>query len=414
MNAIRLLTQQHRDIEKWFDELVRMHGGPGLAAGWPHEGTGVRAATDSGEEIRESAEAGLRIAGPEAVTAKPPKGAGIAPESELARTATPPPSEGDGRSDDAVPGQEFRDLAGHHPDGKTHVGMDDERVRAQMFEPESDRPRPESMIGQRRENLAGVREQFDNPAMVAATGGRAAMGGGTSRVELDLRTTRRPQRGAQPEVAARQPHPESWAETPGQLDLPASEPLARGGAIHSHAQPWTEAPADPGEVVLTEHELDHKRALTARLFDALIAHTVLEEQMLYPAARQVAPELVAESIEAHHKIKNVVAELRHTDPALARFDYLLADLHRTLTEHIRQEELHLLPRLDAALGVERLEEMGARMQDRFRALLGLERRFSVLGIEGVSMITPPAVPLGHLEELEALTEHDDETTGGKS
>jgi hemerythrin superfamily protein len=369
-HAIRLLTEQHRDVEKWFEQLESLRG-LGAQGNWPHEGWPVRGTTDSGEEIRESVEHGIRHAGPEDARDRDGLHGGIPRHSELSRTATPVASEGDGLTDDAVPGQEFRDLAGHYADGKTHVGLDDERVRAQMFDAATGRPRAEGMIGQRRETLAGVRNQFDAP-------------------EVDLGHAAAPQ----PNVPRndRAGYPPIATEAPVQTLLTPQPP-----PITAHGTP---AAPDPYETRLAEHDLDHKRALAARLFDSLIAHSVLEEQLLYPEARSVAPDLVDGSLEAHREMRELMDELRHTDASQVQFDHLIDQLHRLVLQHVGDEEKHLFPRLQEKLGTARLEELGALMQERSRVLIGLERRFSVVGTEGVAVIQPPLVPPGHMDDID--------------
>ena len=394
-NAIRLLTQQHRDIEKWFEQLAAMRPSAGPTAESlgtrPREGWPMRATTDSGEEIRESAERGLWVAGPDDASTPASRHAGIPRHSELSRTASPVPSETDGRTDDSVPGQEFRDLAGHHPDGKTHVGMDDDRVRDQMIDATSGRPRPEGMIGQGRENLAGVRNQFDSPQLAAATTARASSGAGRTAQAQGAASA-----GARAETMATADTTRTPAVAPGE---PRRKPL------------WTQATPDPYEVLLSGHDLDHKRALTARLFDALTAHRVIEEQLLYPAARPIAHDLVEGALESHREMREIMDEIRHTDPSLALFDHLMEQLQRLGSQHVRNEEQHLFPRLHERLGSERLEELGMHMQERFRVLIGLERRFSVQGLEGVDAVAPPGIPPGHVDEIDEPNDRKPDSNG---
>lgn len=430
-HAIRLLTEQHRDVEKWFEQLAGLRN-LGVAGNWPHEGWPVRGTTDSGEEIRESSRGGLRAVGPLDVHTHDAKNPGIPRHSEVARTATPLPTEGDGRTDDAVPGQEFRDMAGHHADGKTHVGLDDERVRAQMIDAATGRMRPEGMIGQGRENLAGVRNQFDAPTVdlgpvhAKQPPQPTQPGRYEDRPPQDTTPATVPQpdvalKGASPrnpDLSRRQdgqgagmtdaPQAHAQSQDQGGLRTAGGGAQVAGGsaaqnvgAAQSSSGPSTApTPVDEAYAGSTEHDLDHKRALAARLFDALIAHSVLEEQLLYPQARLVATDLVEGSLEAHREMREVMDDLRHADPAHPRFDHLIDQLHRQVQQHVRDEEQDLFPRLQEKLGTAKLEELGALMQERARVLIGLERRFSVAGTEGVAVIQPPAVQPGHMDEIE--------------
>ncbi len=92
----------------------------------------------------------------------------------------------------------------------------------------------------------------------------------------------------------------------------------------------------------------------------LETHSLLEEQVFYPAVRQVDASMISHFEEAHHKIDDIMATIKRISlkdgKALPMFEQML---EMTL-DHINEEENAFFPKLDNA----RIDmtELGEQMQ----------------------------------------------------
>src|SRR5581483_5728206 len=65
-----------------------------------------------------------------------------------------------------------------------------------------------------------------------------------------------------------------------------------------------------------------KQDLVEKIVEELSIHAAIEEQVLYPAAREAAPDdtdLVLESLEEHHIVKWVLSVFDGMDPTEERY-----------------------------------------------------------------------------------------------
>ncbi len=106
----------------------------------------------------------------------------------------------------------------------------------------------------------------------------------------------------------------------------------------------------------------------AKLVDQVIAelsvHAFIEEQYFYPAARASVPETedhVLESLEEHHIVKWVLAELQDMDAHDERFDAKVTVLIENVRHHVEEEEQEWFPEVRKALGRNRLVQLGEQM-----------------------------------------------------
>ena len=116
-----------------------------------------------------------------------------------------------------------------------------------------------------------------------------------------------------------------------------------------------------------------RRQLMEEIATALQGHTTIEEEMFYPAVRQVgskkAEEMVDEAFEEHHVVKLVLQELPQVDPADERFHAKMTVLSE-LVEHHAQEEEEEMFKLAKKLGDDELDELGDQMEERFEQISG--------------------------------------------
>ena len=113
-----------------------------------------------------------------------------------------------------------------------------------------------------------------------------------------------------------------------------------------------------------------KKGLADNICLALEVHAQLEEEIFYPALREVAPdETLDKSKPEHDRMRQLIAQLRALQPGDAAFDTTMFELMRTVLHHVADEETQLLPKAERVLA-EHLSELGARMTRRRLQLLG--------------------------------------------
>jgi hemerythrin superfamily protein len=109
-----------------------------------------------------------------------------------------------------------------------------------------------------------------------------------------------------------------------------------------------------------------RRQLMEQIGQQLELHTRLEEEIFYPAVREVsrkAAEMVDEAFEEHHVVDLVLKELPSVNPEDERFQAKMTVLMELVQHHVEEEESEMF-KLAEKLGKERLSELGEEMAER--------------------------------------------------
>lgn len=109
-------------------------------------------------------------------------------------------------------------------------------------------------------------------------------------------------------------------------------------------------------------QAEHRSQLLDRLLSVLDVHVQIENDLFYPAIRDVSP-LFAIAHAEHRQIDDQLAVVFRTDPAGEDFHTEVAMLAATVEHHAREEEREMFPQAHA-LGESELESLGQRMQLR--------------------------------------------------
>jgi hemerythrin-like domain-containing protein len=107
-----------------------------------------------------------------------------------------------------------------------------------------------------------------------------------------------------------------------------------------------------------------KGELMDQILEALTVHTYIENEVMYPETRRLAPELeedVLESYEEHHVADLLCMELAAMSPEDERFTAKATVLMENVEHHMDEEEQDWFPQVRKALGRKQLQELGARM-----------------------------------------------------
>lgn len=124
-----------------------------------------------------------------------------------------------------------------------------------------------------------------------------------------------------------------------------------------------------------EYEMDtspqKKKALVETACSALEIHAQLEEEIFYPAMRELAADtaVVEKSIPEHNEMRRLITELREMEPTDPAYDKTFLELMRDVMHHVADEETSLLPDAERLLA-DRLGELGMRMTKRRLQLVG--------------------------------------------
>lgn len=107
--------------------------------------------------------------------------------------------------------------------------------------------------------------------------------------------------------------------------------------------------------------------------DALKTHTKIEEEIFYPAFRDVAVtkrdrQLFFEAVEEHHAVDTVLPEVAsvRADPDV--FAARAKVLKEIVEHHAEEEETEMFPRARKLLPASELRRLGAEMAERKRSL----------------------------------------------
>jgi hemerythrin superfamily protein len=119
-------------------------------------------------------------------------------------------------------------------------------------------------------------------------------------------------------------------------------------------------------------ELDNvndKQQLAVKICTALQAHTQIEEEIFYPAAREAieSTDLIDEAIVEHASAKQLIGEIENMKPGDDLYDAKIKVLQEQVLHHVEEEEGELFPEVEAS--ELDLKALGKKMAERKTALL---------------------------------------------
>lgn len=115
-------------------------------------------------------------------------------------------------------------------------------------------------------------------------------------------------------------------------------------------------------------QLERRRRLRAEFLRELEIHAQIEDELFYPAVRDVSPLLSVAHAE-HRQLDDQLATVMRTAPQDPDFLPEVRMLEATLHHHTFEEEQRMFPH-SHALGEARLEDLGRRLSARQRELAG--------------------------------------------
>lgn len=101
------------------------------------------------------------------------------------------------------------------------------------------------------------------------------------------------------------------------------------------------------------------------LANSLAAHMAIEQDIFYPAIREVDSDMVNESYEEHSLAEVALKRLLATDPEDEAFQARVTALKELIEHHVEEEEQELFPEVAKALGEDTLNTLGKTMKKTF-------------------------------------------------
>ncbi len=121
-----------------------------------------------------------------------------------------------------------------------------------------------------------------------------------------------------------------------------------------------------------EAQHTQKQALVDEICTELTIHATLEEELLYPAARDAlgekGHELLDEAEVEHTTAKDLIAQLETASPGDKLYDAKVAVLGEYVKHHVKEEHDEIFPKCRKA-GMD-LKLLGAQIHERRSALQG--------------------------------------------
>jgi hemerythrin superfamily protein len=109
-------------------------------------------------------------------------------------------------------------------------------------------------------------------------------------------------------------------------------------------------------------EDDARRKLYAEAADQLTLHIASEEQLFYPAVKNIRTEdILLESLEEHLSLKRLMADLLQLSPQDKAFEPKFKVLKEQAEHHHKEEEENLFPKVRRLMDDARREELGCDM-----------------------------------------------------
>ena len=120
---------------------------------------------------------------------------------------------------------------------------------------------------------------------------------------------------------------------------------------------------------------DEKQEIARRICRMLKVHTQMEEELLYPAAREVLDaddaHLVAEARVEHASVKDLIEQIEAREEVDEQYEAKVCVMGEFVKHHVHEEETELFPQLErSSLD---LEALGEQLEERKRELMGEPR-----------------------------------------
>jgi hypothetical protein len=111
-----------------------------------------------------------------------------------------------------------------------------------------------------------------------------------------------------------------------------------------------------------------REALAAEICTMLKVHTQIEEEILYPSAREALPEpdLIDEAVVEHASAKDLIAQIEGMSGGDDLYDAKVKVLGEFIDHHVKEEQEEMFPKLRRRIDI---KAVGERLQQRKQELM---------------------------------------------
>ncbi len=124
------------------------------------------------------------------------------------------------------------------------------------------------------------------------------------------------------------------------------------------------------EKLAKQADMHGKVKIANQICAELIAHTLAEEEIFYPAARQAThdDDMLNEANVEHDSARDLIGQIQSMDPQDEMYDAKVKVLGEYIAHHVEEEETEMFPMVRASKKL-KLKEMGEILRQRKQALM---------------------------------------------
>ena len=113
---------------------------------------------------------------------------------------------------------------------------------------------------------------------------------------------------------------------------------------------------------------EEKPEIFKQILREIEIHTKIEEELFYPAVKNIDKEMANEAVEEHNIVDFIIASMKKLSPDDEAYEAKFTTLKENIEHHVQEEEAEMFPQAEQKLGSE-LESLGQKMMERKEALM---------------------------------------------
>lgn len=110
-----------------------------------------------------------------------------------------------------------------------------------------------------------------------------------------------------------------------------------------------------------------RKSLFNQIHQNVMTHAQAEEEVFYPAVRNVAfgrGDMINEAYREHETLKNLLEQMKNIDPMRDEFDNRLAELKSKIEHHVQEEESEIFQLCESRMSAEQLRKLGQQLHTK--------------------------------------------------
>lgn len=125
------------------------------------------------------------------------------------------------------------------------------------------------------------------------------------------------------------------------------------------------------EKLAKKEDIEGKVMIANKICAELIAHTIAEEEIFYPATREAIDDddMLNEAKVEHESAKDLIMQIQSMAPEDPMYDAKVKVLGEYIAHHVEEEETEMFPMVRESKKID-LKEMGAMIASRKEEIMG--------------------------------------------